>query len=92
MVALGEKKRAPQKERREMFRIIIDDLLSKDPGRPGTAKLWGITKHIVEQYPCSFQDSVELMSLGQDMVYELKMQGGNQLSAHKRGQQRAKME
>ncbi|XP_071345452.1 uncharacterized protein [Trachinotus anak] len=56
MVPLGEKKRAPPKERREMVRIIIDDLLSKEPGRPGRAKLRGIAKQIVEQYPCSFQD------------------------------------
>lgn len=39
-----------------MVRIVTDDVLSKERGRPGRAKLREIAKQIVEQYPCSFQD------------------------------------
>lgn len=56
MLALSEKKRPKPKERRELVRIVIDDVLSKGRGRPGRAKLREIAKKIVEQYPCSFQD------------------------------------
>lgn len=56
MLALSEKKRPKPKERRELVRIVIDDLLGKQHGRPGRAKLREIAKQIVQQYPCSFQD------------------------------------
>lgn len=56
MLALSEKKRPTPKERREPVRIVIDNVLSKERGRPGRTKLQEIVKKIVEQCPCSFQD------------------------------------
>lgn len=56
MLALREKKRPKPKERREMVRIVIDNVLAKGRGRPGRRKLREFAKEIVQQYPCSFQD------------------------------------
>lgn len=56
MLVLSEKKRPKPSERRELIRIVIDDLLHKENGRPGRAKLWHVAKQIVDKYPCSFQD------------------------------------
>ncbi|XP_055067845.2 uncharacterized protein [Misgurnus anguillicaudatus] len=56
MLAISKKKRPKPKERRELVRIVIDDVFRKERGRPGRAKLREIAKRIVAQYPCSFQD------------------------------------
>ncbi|XP_039511056.1 uncharacterized protein LOC120465397 isoform X2 [Pimephales promelas] len=56
MLVLSEKKRPKPSERRELVRIVMDDVLSKVNGRPGRAKLRDIAKQIVDKYPCSFQD------------------------------------
>ncbi|XP_065145066.1 uncharacterized protein [Paramisgurnus dabryanus] len=56
MLAISKKKRPKPKERRELVRIVIDDVFSKEGKRPGRAKLREIAKRIVAQYPCSFQD------------------------------------
>lgn len=73
MLAVGEKKRPKPKERRELVRIIVDDLLSKTQGRPGRAKLRYIAKQIVEKYPCSFQDrelnGIQVVGSGYDALF-----------------------
>ncbi|XP_031167416.1 uncharacterized protein LOC116058713 [Sander lucioperca] len=73
MLALSEKKRPKPKERRELVRIVIDDVLSKERGRPGRAKLREIAKKIVEQYPCSFQDrelnGTKVIGTGYDALF-----------------------
>lgn len=56
MLALREKKRPKPKERRELVRVIIDDVLCKENIRPGRAKLREIARQIVQEYPFSFQD------------------------------------
>ncbi|XP_057182365.1 uncharacterized protein LOC130549154 [Triplophysa rosa] len=73
IVALSEKKRPKPKERRELVRIVIDDVLSKEHGRPGRAKLRDIAKEIVQQYPCSFQDrelnGTKVIGTGYDALF-----------------------
>lgn len=73
MLALSEKKRPKPKERRELVRIAIDDLLGKEHVRPGRAKLREIAKQIVEQYPCSFQDrelnGTKVIGTGYDALF-----------------------
>lgn len=73
MLALSEKKRPKPKERRELVRIVIDNVLSKECGRPGRAKLREIAKKIVEQYPCSFQDrelnGTKVIGTGYDALF-----------------------
>lgn len=56
ILVLSGKKRPKPSERRELVRIAIDDLLHKENGRPGRAKLRDIAMQIVDKYPCSFQD------------------------------------
>lgn len=56
MLVLSGKKRPKPSERRELICIVTDDLLHKEKGRPGRAKLRDIAKQIVDKYPCSFQD------------------------------------
>ncbi|XP_060786670.1 uncharacterized protein LOC132892416 [Neoarius graeffei] len=73
MLALREKKRPKPKERREMIRIVIDDVLAKERGRPGRGKLREIAKKIVQQYPSSFQDremnGTTVIGTGYDSVF-----------------------
>lgn len=73
MLALSEKKRPKPKERRELVRIVIDDVLGKEHGRPGRAKLRDIAKQIVKQYPCSFQDrelnGTKVIGTGYDALF-----------------------
>ncbi|XP_041860268.1 uncharacterized protein LOC121651876 [Melanotaenia boesemani] len=73
MLSLSEKKRPKPKERRELVRIVIDDVVSKVRGRPGRAKLREIAKKIVDQYPCSFQDrevsGTKIIGTGYDSLF-----------------------
>ncbi|XP_027869633.1 uncharacterized protein LOC114142520 isoform X2 [Xiphophorus couchianus] len=73
MIAVEEKKRPKPKDRRELVRIIIDDVLGKDQKRPGRAKLRNIAQQIIEQYPCSFQDrevnGLKVVGTGYDSLF-----------------------
>lgn len=73
MLAVGGKKRPKPKDRRELVRIVVDDLVSKTGGRPGRAKLRYIAKQIVEKYPCSFQDreinGITVVGSGYDALF-----------------------
>ncbi len=56
-----------------MVHVVIDDLLSKDTGRSNRAKLRGIAKEIVLQYPWSFQDrelsGTKVIGTGYDVLF-----------------------
>ncbi|KAL7870389.1 hypothetical protein SRHO_G00078860, partial [Serrasalmus rhombeus] len=53
--ALNEKKRPMPALRREMIRIVVDDLLASG-SRPGRTKLRHVAQQIVERFPKSFSD------------------------------------
>ena len=59
LISIVEKgKRPTPKARREMVRVIMDDVVKQDP-RPGKKALECITRRIVAKYPSSFKDVLE---------------------------------
>lgn len=77
MNALKEKTRPLPRERRQMIRIIIEDLMAADT-RPGRSKLKQIAQELVEQHPDSFLDKCGTNVVGQGFA-SLVMQMENRV-------------
>ncbi|KAA0712544.1 hypothetical protein E1301_Tti019060 [Triplophysa tibetana] len=77
MNALQEKTRPLPRERRQMIRIIIEDLMATDT-RPGRSKLKQIAQELVDKHPDSFLDKCGTNVVGQGFA-SLVMQMENRV-------------